>query len=257
MPFQPRSGRDPAYCRSLGESMKAIGQKVPIIGYSEPNGLFAVTDGGCRVEGAKLCSIGELLALDLGHEPTRIELLLAQAAIDNHKKHFSPMDRARLWNSIKEERGCTNRELAKELGVSDSLVGDCLDLLTLPPDVQEQVNSGALDASKGSLIAQMESDPHRQRELAAAGTGMSRAKLLARIRQKGRDTRQDPLDRVNSIRCPLPSGITVVVKGNGISLDDASQALAELIKAMKKASQEGLDSKTFQAVLKDKSKAGG
>src|SRR6516164_992179 len=140
MPFQPRSDRDRAYCLSLGESMKAIGQQVPIIGYFEPSGLFAVTDGGCRVEGATLCRIGELLALDLGHEPTRIELLLAQAAIDIHKKHFSPMDRARLWNSIKEERGCTNRELAKELGVSDSLVGDYLDLLTLPADVQEQVN---------------------------------------------------------------------------------------------------------------------
>ena len=35
-PSQPRSNPDPAYCRGLGENMKAIGQQVPIIGYTDP-----------------------------------------------------------------------------------------------------------------------------------------------------------------------------------------------------------------------------
>ncbi len=34
-PSQPRSKPDLAYCRSLGESMKAIGQQVPLIGYTD------------------------------------------------------------------------------------------------------------------------------------------------------------------------------------------------------------------------------
>ena len=49
MPSQPRTNPDPEYCRSLGDSMAAIGQQVPIIGYSQLDlDKFAVTDGGCR-----------------------------------------------------------------------------------------------------------------------------------------------------------------------------------------------------------------
>jgi ParB-like nuclease family protein len=96
-PSQPRSNPDPEYCRSLGESMKAIGQQVPIIGYTEfATERFNVSDGGCRLQGARLCGIPELLAMDLGKKPTQIELLRAQAEIDNYKQHLKALDRARL-----------------------------------------------------------------------------------------------------------------------------------------------------------------
>lgn len=254
LPSQPRSKPDPDYCQSLGESMKVIGQQVPIIGYSQLDlGKFAVTDGGCRVIGAKMCGITELLALDLGKVPTPLELMLAQAGIDIHKQHFPLMDRARLWQSIKETRGCTARQLAKELGVSDSLVGDYLSLNTLPPDVQELVNSGALHLSKASLIAQQESAPDRQRELAALAKDMSRSDLAAKVKRTRRNGQQ-PEVRVNSLRCPLPSGTTVVVKGRELTLQDAIQALFDLLKAMKKASDEGIDGKTFARMCADKAK---
>jgi ParB family chromosome partitioning protein len=251
--LQPRSDHDEAYCRSVGESVKAIGQQVPVIGYFLGK-LFVVVDGACRCAGARMVGLTELLALDLGKEPTRAELLEAQAAIDIHKKHFRPMDRARLWQAIKEERGWTNRELAKSLGVSDSLIGDAMYLVTLPPDVQEKVNSGALDSSKASLIAQTESNPDRQRELADLGTSISRTALIAKMKKNRRDAQQTPVIRSNSIRCPLTSGVTVTVKGNGISLEDALDALATLSKEMKKASAEGIDGGTFSRMCSDRAK---
>ncbi len=255
-PSQPRSNPDPAYCLSLGESMKANGQQVPIIGYTDPKtGRFIVEDGGCRIEGARLHDIPELLALDLGKEPTPLELEKAQAAIDIHKQHFPPMDRARLWHSIKEKRGCTAKQLAKELGVSDSLVGDYESLLTLPPDVQEQVNSGALQMSKAKSIAQEVSDPDRQRELAALAKNMSRSELAAILKKSRRNGQ--PVVRVDSMRCPLPSGATVVVKGSKLTLEDAIQDLTQLLKAMKKASEDGIDGSTFARFCRDKAKAAG
>ena len=256
MPSQPRTNPDPEYCRSLGDSMAAIGQQVPIIGYSQLDlDKFAVTDGGCRVIGAKMRGIAKLLAMDLGKVPTPLEMKLAQAAIDIHKQHFRLMDRARLWHSIKEMRGCTNRELAKELRVSDSLVGDYESLLTLPPDVQELVNSGALHLSKARLIAQQENDPDRQRELAALAKDISRNDLAAKLRRTRRNGQQQEEARVNSLRCPLPSGATVVVKGRELTLQDAIQTLTDLIKAMKKAADEGIDGKTFARMCADKAKA--
>jgi ParB family transcriptional regulator, chromosome partitioning protein len=255
-PSQPRSDLDPANDRSLGENMKAIGQQVPIIGHTDPQtGRFIVADGGRRLNASVLSGIAELLALDLGKAPTPLELQMAQASIDIHKQHFRVMDRARLWHSIKEMRGCTARQLATELGVSDSLVGDYESLLTLPPDVQEQVNSGALQMSKAKSIAQEVSDPDRQRELAALAKGLSRSELAATLKQNRRNGQ--PVVRVNSMRCPLPSGVTVVVKGSDLTLEDAIQALTELLKAMKKASDDGIDGSTFARICRDKTKAAG
>lgn len=257
-PSQPRSKLDLEYCRSLGESMKAIGQQVPLIGYTDLLiDRYIAYDGGCRIEGARLCGIPELLALDLGRKPTLNEVLMAQAAIDVHRQHLPAMDRARLWQSNIKERGCTARQLAKELGVSDSLVGDYLSLLTLPPDVQEQVNCGALHMSKACLIAQQASSPDRQRELAAFAKNMSRTKLAAKVRQKSHNKRQFSAVRDSSLKCPLPSGTTVIVKAREITLENAIDALTELLKAMKKASEEGIDCAGFSRDCRDKAKTRG
>jgi ParB family chromosome partitioning protein len=257
-PSQPRSCADPEYRRSLGENMKAVGQKVPVIGYTDSaSGRFVLIDGGCRWDAAKLHGIPQLLAMDLGKKPTLAELLMAQAAIDHYRQHLKPMDRARLWHANMKERGWTARQMANELKCSDSLVGDYESLLTLPPDVQELVNSGALHMSKASLIAQKESDPVRQRELAALAKDMSRTELAAKVKQGRRNGQQPSAVRVNSLRCPLPSGTTVVVKGREITLEDAIEALTELLKAMKKASDDGIDGSTFARVCRDKAKAAG
>src|SRR5438132_13524763 len=115
---QPRSQLDPEHVRGLSASMKSIGQQVPILGYTDPTeDIFIVTNGGCRMAAAELADIPELLALDLGKKPTPQELLMAQAHIDHHHLHLPTMDRARLWEGIRKERGCTARQLAKELGV--------------------------------------------------------------------------------------------------------------------------------------------
>jgi ParB-like chromosome segregation protein Spo0J len=155
-----------------------------------------------------------------------------------------------------KERGCTARQLSKELGVDESLVGDYKSLLKLPPDVQEQVNSGALHMSKACLIAQQESNPDRQRELATQAVSVSRNELAARLRQNRRNAQATPAVRLSRVKCLLPSGIVIVVSGEGLSLDDLIEALAEAQKEAKKAREQGLDSRTFQAVLRDKAKRG-
>jgi hypothetical protein len=47
----------------------------------------------------------------------------------------------------------------------------------------------------------------------------------------------------------------VVVKGRELTLQDAIQTLTDLIKAMKKAADEGIDGKTFARMCADKAKA--
>jgi ParB family chromosome partitioning protein len=253
-PSQPRSKPDPIYCRSLGESMKAIGQKVPILGYTDSTvDRFIVSDGGCRLEGARLCGIATLLAMDLGKKPTQIELLMGQAAIDIHRQHLPAMDRARLWQSTMQARDCTARQLAKELGVSDSLVGDYLSLLALPADVQEQVNNGSLQMSKASFIAQQESDPGRQRELAALARDMSRNELAAKVKQNRRDGQQTPAVKLARVKVAMP-GATLVISGTELSMAGLVELLSETLKEARKAADQ-FDIKTWVRMMADKAKA--
>jgi ParB family chromosome partitioning protein len=184
-PSQPRSVVDPDYRRSLGENMKANGQKVPVIGYTKGD-RFILCDGGCRLEAARLVGIPELFALDLGKEPTRLELLMAQASIDLHRQHLPPIDRARLFASLCKEHGCTARKLAELLHVSEAVISRAIALLQLPDDLQQQVNAGTLDARRGYLLSQ-EADPDRQRELASQATEISRDVLAKRVRKPKAD----------------------------------------------------------------------
>lgn len=252
-PSQPRSVVDPDYCRSLGENMKANGQKVPVIGYTKGE-RFILCDGGCRLEGARLAGIPELLALDLGKEPTRLELLMAQASIDLHRQHLPPIDRARLFASLCKEQSCTARKLAEMLHVSEAVISRAIALLQLPDDIQQQVNAGKLDARRGYVLSQ-EQDPARQRELASQAAELSREELERRVRgPKQSDT---PQVRMKRILCPLPSGVSISVSGADLSLDDLIEALSEAQKEARKAREQSLDAKTFAAVMRDKAKKGG
>jgi ParB family chromosome partitioning protein len=252
-PDQPRSALDPDYCRGLGENMKAGGQKVPVIGYMKGD-RFILCDGGCRLEGAQLVGMVELLAIDLGKEPTRRELLMAQASIDLHRQHLPPIDRARLFSSLCKEHGCTARKLAEMLHVSEAVISRAIALLQLPDDLQQQVNEGNLDARRGYLLSQ-ESDPARQRELATQATALTREELAKRVRKpKASST---PQVRLKRIVCPLPSGVSITVSGADLSLDDLIESLSDALKEARRSRELNLDVRTFSSVLKDKAKNGG
>jgi ParB family transcriptional regulator, chromosome partitioning protein len=258
--FNPRSTRDPAYIGSLSENIKANGQKVPIIGFFLGD-RFQVADGGCRVEALRLAGATEVLALDLGEEPTKAELLMAQASIDFHKQHLPPIDRAKLYQATIEACSCPVSHLAKELGISGSLIGRYLELLHLPVELQHQVNVGELDFSKGVVVAQ-ESDPTRQQELALLAKTLSRD-ALCMVARKGRSAptatindMSTPLsERVKKIRVPMPSG-TVQISGEDLDLESAIAAALEFAKRGKRAVEANWDIKTFVGACKSEAEAG-
>jgi len=251
-PNQPRSALDPDYCRRLGENMKQHGQKVPVLGYSKGD-RFILCDGGCRLEGARLAGIPELMAHDFGKEPTLEELLLAQASIDVHRQQLPALDRARLWARMCKEFSWTAKKLAEVLKVSESVVSRDLKLLALPEDIQQQINEGTLDARRGYLLTQ-ESDPARQRELAVEAVALSRDELAKRVRKPKQS--DAPQVRVKRIQLPLPSGVSFTVSGEELSLDDIHSALGELQRELRRGCEQGLDPKTLSKVLQDKAKKG-
>lgn len=250
-PSQPRSALDPEYCRRLGESLRTHGQKVPVIGYTAGD-RFVLCDGGCRLRGAQLVGVTELLALDLGKEPTRAELLLAQASIDQHRQALPPVDRAHLFRAILDENRWTARQLADSVCVSEAQISRALALLQLPEDVRQWVNGGELDPSKAYLITQ-ESDPARQRELAQLARTVSRDALAAAVR-KGAPRPADaaPAVRLGRVKIALPDQTTLALSGAGLGMAEVVEALAEALKEARKAADQNYDVKTFQSMMRDR-----
>jgi len=77
------------------------------------------------------------------------------------------------------------------------------------------------------------------------------------IEQAGRKKRAGaPSVKASKVKCFLPSGVQVVVSGNGVSLDESIEALNEAIKEMKRARELGYTAKTFAAAMKDKARKG-
>ncbi|AMV24088.1 putative chromosome-partitioning protein ParB [Gemmata sp. SH-PL17] len=248
---QPRSKLDPEYCRRLGESMRLHGQKVPVIGYTD-GARFVICDGGCRLEGARLAGLTEVLALDLGKEPTRAELLLTQASIDQHRQNLPPIDRANLFRAIRDENQWTARQLAESVRVSEAQVSRALALLGLPPEVQSLVNEGELDASKAYLITQ-EPDPAKQIELAGLARVTSRAEFEDHLRKPVLTSA--PAVRLARVKLALPSGSAVSISGAELTMENVVQILAETLKEARRATEARFDVKTWQRMMADRSKA--
>lgn len=260
-PTQPRTWTDAVrdYCRRIGENMLAHGQKVPVIGWFAGK-RFQLADGGCRLEGAKLVDIRELSALDLGKEPTRGELLLAQASIDLHKQHLPPVDRARLYQSIMTERGFNGKQTAEALNVKEPFLSRFLLLTDLAPELQELVNSGALEWTKGSLIASATKDFEQQLELAKAAAGMTRDAFASSVRKRRNsqgDKGEQETVKVTRIKCDVAGRkAAITITGKDISLSQAIDVVSDWLKEAKKAAEQGLSAKSFERVCRDRAGAG-
>ena len=83
-------------------------------------------------------------------------------------------------------------------------------------------------------------------------SGISRDGLTEHVR-KQRKADQAQV-RSKRISCLLPSGVSIVASGNSLSLDELITALGEAQSEAKRARDQGLDARTFSAVMKDKSK---
>ena len=86
--------------------------------------------------------------------------------------------------ALMDTRGCSARQLAETLRIAHQAVGRALSLLTLPVELQRQVDAGIVPASAASEVAKVKDDDAR-REIAgkiAAGE-LTRDETVEAVRQ--------------------------------------------------------------------------
>ena len=235
--------------RQLGESLK-VKQLQPVLA-REDGWLIA---GERRLRAAQLVGLPELMVVITDEPMTELQLRIFQLSENLHREDLRDSEK---WQACSEllflNQRWTNKDLASHLKLSESTVTKYLSPSKCIPEAQKALEQGQIGITAVYEISRAPAD--QQGELLRLKlSGTSRDGLAEHVRKQKRDS--SPQVRVKRIACPLPSGVGIVVSGEELSLDDLIEALGEAQKEAKKARDQGLDAKTFSAVMKDKAKAG-
>jgi len=236
--------------RRLGEDMMAKGQ-LQAVGATEDG---RVIFGHGRWLAARAVGIRtlEVKLWPASLPDTQFKLIRAAENLQRKElKHYQK------WLLCADLMACNPtwqlKDLAEALHLDPSMLTRLLSPSKCIPAWQDALKAEKVGIS--DCYAASKLPPEEQGELLALKlSGASRDT----IEQAGRKKRASgtPSVKVARVKCTLPSGINVVVSGEGVSLDESIEALTEAIKEMKRARDLGYTAKTFAAAMKDKSKKG-
>jgi len=245
---QARKHFEETELRLLGESLK-VKQLQPVL--AREDGLLIA--GERRLRAATLVGLPELMVIISDEPLTDTQIKVFQVSENLHRADLRDSEKFRACEELlRLNPGWANKDLASHLKLGESTVTKYLSPSRCNPDVQQALEEGRIGISVCYEISRAPID--QQGELLRLKlSGTSRDGLAEHVRKQKRDS--TPQVRVKRIACPLPSGVSIVVSGEELSLDDIIEALGEAQKEAKKAREQGLDSKTWQSVMKDKAKA--
>lgn len=247
---QARTHFDEAELKQLGESLK-VRQLQPVLARDDGT-LIA---GERRLRAAKLVGLKELLVVVSDEPMSESELRIFQLTENIHRADLKDAEK---WHACEEllrlNPDWTKKDLAAHLKLTEGTVTKYLAAGNAVPEVQQALEAGEIGITAVYEISRAAAD--KQAELLQLKrSGTSRDGLASHVRrQKQEDA---PQVRLKRIACPLASGVSITASGSELSLDDLIEALGEAQKEAKKAREQGLDAKTFSAVMRDKAKKGG
>ncbi len=163
-PNQPRRQFDEESLNELAASIRQQGIIQPILVRPKPQSKnFEIIAGERRWRAAQKAGLTEVPVFikDMTDEE-----VMAAALIENiQREDLTPMEEALAIQSLREECGITQEELATRLGKSRSALANTLRLLQLPPSMQEALNKGQILAGQARTLLSLQNEASAQEEL--------------------------------------------------------------------------------------------
>ena len=201
-PNQPRKEFTPEELADLAASLKARGQLQPIrVRWDEGAGRWMVIAGERRFRAAQMAGLQTLVCIEATKPQSEDEILEDQLVENCVRADLKPVEQARAFRTLMDRRGWSYRQLGAALNLSSAHITRSMALLTLPVDLQEQVDSGVVPASAAAEVAKIEDDGAR-REIAgrlAAGQ-MTRDEAVREVRQATARGPKTALGRAGGLR---------------------------------------------------------
>ena len=226
-------------------------QLVPLI--CRPCGT--IIDGHRRFRSAMMNSKPEHLEtiiVDANASPAQIKEIqlitaLHHAGLKPHEVYCGFLE----W--LRANPGKGGKDLAAALDRSEASVSVILSLSRCIKPVQEAAAAGTIGVKDWHTMSQA-SEEQQAVMLAAKLSGGTRDDLVRMVKRAKNGNK--PAVRLSRFKYPLPSVVEITVAGKELSITDLIEALGDLIKEAKKASDQGLDIKTLVAVAKGKARKG-
>jgi ParB family chromosome partitioning protein len=254
-PNQPRKTFDDDELDRLGDDMLARGVLNPLLAWVDgDHGIIG--DGWRRWLAAGRKKIQELPVIIIAKPKTVTEArgiqfatVIHRADLSGHEKSSAAAELMRMnpqWSQV---------DLTNFLHIAPSMGTKLLSPSKCINEVKDALREGKIGISTVYTISKCKTPEEQQRMLAQALAGSSRDQLEQAFRKNR--TPRAPAVRVSRVKCVLPSGVSVVVSGERVSLEECVQALADASKEMKRACELGYTARTFAAVMKDRNKKKG
>jgi len=160
-PYQPRKAIDEASLAEMAESIRAQGVLQPIL-LRRIDRRYQIIAGERRWRASRLAGLATVPAIV--YELTEREML-EWALLENlQREDLNPIEEARAYQTLGQEFGLSQEEIAQRVGRQRSSVANALRLLKLPEAWQLEIINGALTAGHGRALLAV-ADPARQRLL--------------------------------------------------------------------------------------------
>lgn len=242
---QVRKQFDEAELFRFGESLK-VKQLQPVL--CQPDGTIIA--GERRLRAAMLVEMTHLEAKVADEQLSESEIRVWQLTENMQREDLTGYEQ---WLGCTElmvlNPGWKQKDLADRLHLSESMIVRLLSPSKCSEQWQEALRDGTVGIS--DCYAASKLPPTEQAGLLVLRlSGASRDAIEA----AGRKSRNGntPLVRASRIKCPLPGGVNVIVSGNEMTLDEIIDALVEASKEARKARDQGLHAKTFEASMRDR-----
>ena len=161
---QPRKTFDETELSELADSIKQNGILQPIL-VRKVGASYEIVAGERRYQAAKLAGLDEVPVVirEISDED-----VFKLALIENlQRSNLTPLEEARGYRQLLDEKDLTQEELSKILSKSRSAITNTLRLMDLPSEVQDLLEGGRITAGHARAILAVPTEEGRIREASA------------------------------------------------------------------------------------------
>ena len=147
---QPRKRFEQGALDDLAESIRVHGIIQPLTVRRLASGYYQIIAGERRWRAAKAAGLAEVPAVIIEADDRKVMEL---GLIENlQREDLNPAEEARGYQTLMEEYGLTQEQVAQQMGKSRPAITNTLRLLALPDEVMKLVEEGVLSAGHARAI---------------------------------------------------------------------------------------------------------
>lgn len=192
---QPRKEFDQEALDDLADSIRRYGLLQPLLVRPLANGFYQLVAGERRWRAARIAGLTEVPVTirDLSDEETA-EIALVE---NLQREDLNPIEEAIGYQTLMEEYGLTQDDVAQRIGCSRSSIANAVRLLGLPPSILEMVKTGKISAGHGRALLGFK-NPEEQQKAARIASFGANVREIERLAKKAEET-ESPASKKSTV----------------------------------------------------------